>query len=391
MNKGYNEISISNELNNIVHLGKEIDLLETIRRQDNPEKDVFSFPKQQLTLYGAGIRMDPIVLERITMENFIEKDLIRILNDDTIEVNFKDWRKILNYGKSQIELSLNSRSQELLNLLAEGMVKPVNDDYYQKVITSFPSTVQNPLSNYLSKSKLLSPIQAKESIYYSSPKIYKHEDSFRKLLEYNEDEKISNALEFLTCNPGIPLESINPESLNHSLLKGLTLSGALDSISLDINGISHEYLIPSNLNTDRLDKDHLDQVKKTLANFRFGQSYAKWTLRSPKIFLEKLLENGYAGNASPIGTDYRHLEAAGIVTVEKISGSNYRFWMHKQDIIEDTIKVLNGSVPVISANPYINIDKMDDSVLSRMILEQTQEPDVKIVTDALRKLQRSII
>ena len=388
--KGFDEISLYSDLNDIVHLGREIDLLETIRRQDNPEYDCYSFPKQQLTVYGRGIRMDPTTLEKITLNNFVEDNLI-LLNDEAIEVNFKDWRRILHYGKSQIQKNLKHRSQELLNLLAKGMVQPVHDSYYQEVISNFPLGVQTPLEDYLSQSKLLCPIQAKESIYYSSPKIYKHQESFRKILELNEDAKVFEALEYLNKNPGIPLESINPEDYNHSLLKGLSLSGALDTISLDVNGSSHEYLIPSNLNTDRLDKDHLDQVKKTLANFRFGQSYAKWTLRSPKIFLEKLLENGFAGNASVIGTDYRHLEAAGIVSVEKISGSNYRFWMLKKDIIEDTVKVLNGSVPVISKNPNLNIDKMDDTVLSRMILDQTKEPDVKIISDALRKLERGLL
>ncbi len=165
------------------------------------------------------------------------------------------------------------------------------------------------------------PIQVKETILYSSPKIYKHEDTFRELLEYDEFNEVPEALEYLTNNPGIPIDSINPKMFNHKLLNGLTLSGALDSITLNIDGVSRNYLIPANLNNDRVDRDHLDQVKKTLANFRFGERYPLFRLKNTESFLEALLENGYAGRASPIGTDYRNLERSGIIRVERVNGS----------------------------------------------------------------------
>lgn len=385
VNKGYNDISLYGELNEILLLGREIDLLEIIRRQENPENDFFTISKQQLNIHGLALGIEPVTLERVSLVNLQENALINI-DEDNIEINFQDSDAIFNYGISQIRREFSSKNKKLLDLLANGMVKPITEDYYQSVLSDFPST----LDNYLNKTKLLCPLQAKETIFYSSPKIYKNEDTFRKLLEDDDYNEIPKALEYLTDNPGIPLESIDPNIYDHNLLNGLTLSGALDPITLDIDGNSRRYLIPANLNNDRIDRDHLDQVKKTLANFRFGERYPRFRLRDSKVFLESLLENGFAGNASPIGTDYRQLELAGIISVERVSGDRYRLWMLKRDVIEDTIKILNGSVPIISENSTVNLNQMNDADISRMLLDN-KRGDTKEIADALRKIQRGLL
>lgn len=390
-NKGHNDLALYGELNQIVLLGREIDLLETIRREENPENDFFTFPKQHLIYYAAAIGIEPVILEKITILKLQEADLINITDGNEIEVNFKDFRNIFEYGKSQINNELSIRDQKLLDLLSKGMVKPIAEENYKEVISIFPGDLRQPLSDYLNRTRLLCSIQAKDTLFYSSPKIYKHKDSFRKILEYCEDDEVSKSLEYLSQNPGIPLDSISPESFDHNLLKGLTLSGALDSITLNIDGVPRQYLVPSNLNSERMDKDHLDQVKKTLANFRFGERYATWTLHDTPRFLQKLLDTGFAGDASPIGTDYRNLELSGIIKVEKTQGSRFRLWMLKKDVIEDTLKVLKGSVPLITRNPNVNLNEMDNSVLSRMILSQSAGQNVETTVNALRKLGRGLL
>ncbi|WP_424355525.1 hypothetical protein [Methanobacterium sp. MBAC-LM] len=388
-NKGFKDISLYGELNNIVLLGKEIDLLETIRRQDNPNKDFFKMPKRIVVLYASAIGIEPVVLEQISLKRL---EAYRLIEKDgnEIEVKYQDSKKIFEYGISQIK-NFDKKDQLLLDLIAKGMIKPISQDYYETVASHFPNDLHNSLEDYLTKTKILSPIQAKDTFYYSSPKIYKHEPSFRKLLEYNEDKNVSDALEFICNNPGIPLDSISPDELNSQVLKGLTVAGAFDSITLNIDGVPRNYLIPSNLNSDRYDKDNLDQVKKTLANFRFSERYAKFTLHNLTRFFESLLDRGFAGDASPIGTDYRNLELAGIIRVQKTSGDRHRLWMLKKDVIEDTLNVLKGSVPLITSNPNINLVEMNDSVLTRMMMSQNPGREVKITTDAIRKIERNLL
>ncbi|MCJ7490629.1 MAG: hypothetical protein MUP15_00460 [Dehalococcoidia bacterium] len=89
--------------------------------------------------------------------------------------------------------------------------------------------------------------------------------------------------------------------------------------------------------------DALDQVKLVIASFAFSTRFARYKLKDPEIFLDRLIEQGYAGNASPIGTDYGALERQRIVDVERIlpGSDRYRFRALKVDTLveaRDTMK-----------------------------------------------------
>lgn len=370
-------------------LGREIDLLEVIRRQDNPEEDFFQISSEELELNALNVGIDPILLEENVIPNFVNEGFIEYIDEEKFEIKFTNIKSVYKYSKNEIS-NFNSKEKEFLGLIAQGMIKPIDQDYFNDVILKFPGYAASPIKSYLDKTRILSPIQAQESIFYSSPKIYKHKEAFRRLLETSPYHDVSRTLEFLNENPGIPIDSLDSKRYNHDLIKGLTIAGAVDSISLNIGGESKKYITPTNLNPDRYDNDHLDQVKKTLANFRFGERYSKWTLISLNRFLESMLDRGYAGKATPIGTDYKNLEASGIVKVSRVTGDQYRFWMLKKDVIEDTLKVLRGSIPHVSSNPTISLNKMDNSTISRIIMSENQSSDVQEFTDAMRKIQKGI-
>ncbi len=388
--KGVRNVIVSTELNRIISLGREVDLLETIRRQDNPGKDFFTISKKELELHATIIGIEPILLDAVVIKKFHNYNLIELKDNGKVEIKFKTSEKIYNYAKSQIK-EFNQNEQKLLNLIADGMVKPVLQEDFDRAILDFPEYAQKSIVNYLNQTKILSPIQAKESIFYSSPKIYKNKNLFSKLLENSDDKKVSDILEFISNNPGIPIETIDSQKYDIKLLKGLIVTGSIDSLTLDVNGTPRRYVVSSNLSSERYDSDHLDQVKKTLANFRFGERYSKWKLADLQTFLESMIDRGYAGKATPIGTDYKNLEGAGIVKVDNVAGTKYRFWMLKKDVIEDTLRVLKGAVPLIENNPTINLHQMENSVLSRIILSQTESKDIQEVTTALRKIQMGLI
>ncbi len=119
------DINFYGKLNQILHLGREIDLLEIIRRQENPGRDFFTIPREQFDIHGLAVGIERVTLEKVSLVNFQDNSLINIIDDETIEVNFKNSEKILRYGKSQIRNELSSKNQKLLNLLAKGMIKPV--------------------------------------------------------------------------------------------------------------------------------------------------------------------------------------------------------------------------------------------------------------------------
>jgi hypothetical protein len=114
--------------------------------------------------------------------------------------------------------------------------------------------------------------------------------------------------------------------------------------------------------------DELDQVKLVVASFAFSTRYAKWKLRDPDQFLGALIDRGYAGNATPIGTDYGSMERQKIVNVEPTSAGSgrYRFIAVKRDTLieaRDTMRAgmllsfgPSGSGSALLKEPYAFTD-----------------------------------
>ena len=87
--------------------------------------------------------------------------------------------------------------------------------------------------------------------------------------------------------------------------------------------------------------DTSDQVKLFVASIQYGVRYSEdFKLHSPILFLEHLLRNGVAGNATPIRRDYILVERQGILAVETTSGDRGRFVLKKEDIVQMAKQVL---------------------------------------------------
>jgi len=87
--------------------------------------------------------------------------------------------------------------------------------------------------------------------------------------------------------------------------------------------------------------DTSDQVKLLVASIQYGARYSEdFKLHSPIQFLERLLRDGVAGNATPIRRDYILVERQGILAVEATSGDRGRFVLKKEDIVQMAKQVL---------------------------------------------------
>lgn len=391
-NKVRNPI-IDTQFKNILAIGKETDLLETLRRVENPEYDVFILPKSELELYSALTGIDPILLDSSILPKFIDNNLIEDLGDK-IEIKFQSVSEVYNYGISRINSDFTLNDRSIVEVIAKGMQSPVNENIFNNALQKFPDFSHKTIEEYLDETKILTSTEVKNTTYYSSPKIFKNKNIFNKVLEITEDSQIGEILENISNIPGIPIESM-PKQLDKKIIPGLSIAGAIEPINLDINGIQKEYAFTSDVTLERGDKDHLDLVKKTLSNFRFGERYAKWTLIDIEKFLSSLLDRGYAGKATPIGTDYRNLEVSGVVKVQKIPGDRYeryRFWLLKRDIIEDALNIVRGNIPLTKSTPQISLSTMDNSVLSRISISNNLKGnvDVKEITDAIRQIQGAL-
>lgn len=98
--------------------------------------------------------------------------------------------------------------------------------------------------------------------------------------------------------------------------------------------------------------DVLDQVKLVMASFAFSTRYAKYKLQNPDTFIDSLIDRGYAGNASPIGTDYGAMERQRIVNVEPTgAGDRYRFVAVKRDALIEARDSMRAGALLIP-NPH---------------------------------------
>jgi len=127
--------------------------------------------------------------------------------------------------------------------------------------------------------------------------------------------------------------------------------------------------------------DVLDQIRLVIASFGFATHYAQYRLRNPETFLESLIDRGYAGNATPIRTDYGALEKQKIVNVQPVSegSSRYQFVALKKDSLVAALDTMRaGSLLRPGSGPgtgtgLLQPREFTDPVAARLRLGQRAE------------------
>lgn len=77
-----------------------------------------------------------------------------------------------------------------------------------------------------------------------------------------------------------------------------------------------------------------DQVKVLIASIQYGVRYSEdFRLNAPLAFMNKLVNSGTAGDATPIGRDYVLVEKYGILRTVPTTGDRARFEVIKHDIV----------------------------------------------------------
>jgi hypothetical protein len=149
-------------------------------------------------------------------------------------------------------------------------------------------------------------------------------------------ENMRALLDELHQNEGRPLKAI--ESAPRDLIEMAVLNGLIERTEIvteaGTKGTFHFTPRFKGFGVARTDvPDVLDQIRLVIASFAFAAHYAQYRLQSPETFLQSLIDRGFAGNATPIGTDYGALEKQKIVEVEPITegSSRYRFVAIKKD------------------------------------------------------------
>lgn len=153
--------------------------------------------------------------------------------------------------------------------------------------------------------------------------------------------------------PAAVIESASPELVRFAAANGIIEQTTITTT----DGRSAAFAFTPRLRGFGIGKDDigddLDQIRLVIASFAFAHHHALNKLDDPVAFLSRLIEEGRAGSASPIATDYGALEKQQIVSVEPIfpGAYNHRFVAVKRDslvVARDTMlagEVVGGASP----------------------------------------------
>jgi len=384
------QLIIQTVLPNVYLVGKEVDLLEHIRRTEKKDEMTFNL----VGWHAIALNISSVVLNRISKQAFIDYKMMEINDDRKVVFLYSSTKEVYEYGIKRFKECLDEKECSLIEYLVKSTIRPVVESELKEILDLFEKPLREPIETLLVENNMLRPFEHKGEHYFVSPRIYKDEDKFRLAYEILEDEGLSNITTFIKDNPGNPQSVVQTFlDINQEVINLINQSGIADPLRLNVAGDTKSYLFSPDASLNREDKDHFDFVKTTLANFRFGEYYSKKAqLNDLDAFLSSMIDRGFAGWAEPIGTDYKNLERAGIVKVRRVAPNRYRFWMLKEDVIRDAREILRGYIPIQSNASIGNLGDIDTIVKTRSLL---RPPKVHFsldkITQALRHIQEGII
>ena len=193
------------------------------------------------------------------------------------------------------------------------------------------------------------------SVVVFNPNIWASDVDYSKAALQAEDSKLRQKLEGLieevSSSAGLPQESVKsaePRWIDFAISQGL--------IQRCIVVTSHNKKVAL-LFTPHMGKDAFSQsqmndpsghVKLTIGSMVYARDFAQFRLYSPAAFLNKLIREGEAGDASAISTDYIMLEKAGIVRV-KPATNYFSLELLQSDVVEEAARYLDDPISSIGS------------------------------------------
>jgi len=155
-------------------------------------------------------------------------------------------------------------------------------------------------------------------------------------------DAIGGLIEEVSATPGMPQDlvtSTTVEWIDYAVAKGLVHR------SLVVTSEENEraFLFTPHMSRNAFQApsgvDPSGHVRQLIGSMMYANKFAKWKLRTPGVFLSRLIAEGEAGDASSIGTDYPMLETAGIVRVEPAERF-FKLVLLQSDVAEQALTFL---------------------------------------------------
>lgn len=177
---------------------------------------------------------------------------------------------------------------------------------------------------YLDALQLCSTRQSADgAIVVYNPNVWSSDVEYSNAALRAEDGTVRAALtaliEEVAASAGFPqgaVTSVERNWIDYAVSQGLLLR----SLVVTTSGEERAFLFAPHMGRSAFREptgaDPSGHVRQLIGSMVFAKNYAQTRLWAPVRFLEALVRNGEAGDASSIGSDYPMLETSGIVRVE---------------------------------------------------------------------------
>lgn len=208
-----------------------------------------------------------------------------------------------------------------------------------------------------------------------NPNVWVGDSAVAKAALYVEDARIRREigalLEEVSRSPGMPESAVT--STEQRWIDFADSQGLIQrSIVETSEGKERKFLFTPHLLRDAFGgvaADASGHVRQLVGSMIYAATFARFKLNDPAAFLRRLIVEGEAGDASPIGTDYPALETGGIARV--IDGSSpdkKRLELLQSDVAETALGILearestagtgsNSSAGLRAQKSYVHVER----------------------------------
>lgn len=244
---------------------------------------------------------------------------------------------------------------EELNLLSDDGFRDEEAEATLGIATSF-KIIQSFESRKLEESVLFNPYVWRTNQEKIAP-VLSH-------MQTSDKESVTDCIGQISVSQSQPADKF--DEIRHQLDTAHAI-GLVDIVEVNTSaGDRKEFLFTPHLTTHPdvsiYADDLLNDVRAVLACITYGEIYSRISRLGGHIrektlnFLNKLLREKEAGDATAIGVDYNLLEERGIITVEETStppGGRYKMRLLRPEPIKIALKVINDSIKHISSRPLL--------------------------------------
>jgi len=366
-----NDYSMRNKYADVLEIGSIAHFLQAIR---SDKKRILTW--EQIKAYSSvyGIYRISFLHD---LEIKFNKKIFEKINSH-YEIRLKEYNEICKicYGLwlelLESELIKQTNQVNLILLLEECLV-PQKERY---ILDKYDEEIIHDAIE-------LSLIQKRDN-FFLSPIFFKEigKTTLDILSDYDiGNEELIKAIRKVNESQGLPISSFD-KSIAKFLSDG-SFVGILQPIQLDIDGNKRTFVFTNPSLTQ-----NSELAYETAAYFRFNEVYANeefGRLKMLQIYLQKLIDDGIAGDVTNIGKNYRPLELKGVIKVIPSSTSGrFRMELLKRSTVEEARSILGSDIE----NPLDNYKYPPDWIRDSATVRVSEIEIKRKATLDLKKLLR---